>query len=243
MLVGMIADIMMPIYNESRLSALFFVIFIFIGLYFLMPLVLASIFNNYQVQQGIAADNIRAMKRQALTKAYRALHPNPDSDLPLSLDICQKLLRHIERRSAIQIGTTLTIDHEREKEILRKLDADGDGNVSVNEFMEFASLIKLRVNNDDQFTPFIINWFPSITFRARFEKLQRWTRHRRFHRLMVFVVVSHLILIITESAQVLSGNNVDNVGWLIAEWGYTAAYIAECLLKCLTSGTRRYSTT
>jgi cation transport ATPase len=85
-----------------------------------------------------------------------------------------------------------------------------------------------------------VEWFPSLTFRARFEKVQRFARHRAFHRLIVVVVVTHLMLIITESAQVLSGHDVDNIGWTVAEWFYTIAYIAECILKLLTSGWYRY---
>jgi hypothetical protein len=52
---------------------------------------------------------VAGSRRLALTKAYYALHPNPESDAPLSLDICQKLLRHIERRSNVQLGA-LSID-------------------------------------------------------------------------------------------------------------------------------------
>ena len=43
-------DVMMPAYQEQRWSALFFIVFLLIGLFFLMNLILATIYNHYKTE-------------------------------------------------------------------------------------------------------------------------------------------------------------------------------------------------
>ena len=69
-------DVMMPAYNASRPSVLFFVSFLLVGLFFCMNLVLASVYNNYKIQMKERAVQYHRKRRKGLTAAFEQLDTN-----------------------------------------------------------------------------------------------------------------------------------------------------------------------
>ena len=56
-------DVMLPAYNESWRGAIFFIVFITLGLYFWLNLILASVFNVFK-QRIATKDQVSRDKRQ-----------------------------------------------------------------------------------------------------------------------------------------------------------------------------------
>ncbi|RHY28886.1 hypothetical protein DYB32_005627 [Aphanomyces invadans] len=66
-------DIMMPAYTKNRAYGLFFIVFVAFGLFFLMNLILAQVFNNFQ--RIAASDQATAVRNRTalLTQAFDLL--------------------------------------------------------------------------------------------------------------------------------------------------------------------------
>jgi outer membrane murein-binding lipoprotein Lpp len=68
-------DVMQAGYAQNRFTAVFSVAFMVIGIYFLMPLVLASVFNTYQKQQAAALAKNENARISALNQAFDCMRP------------------------------------------------------------------------------------------------------------------------------------------------------------------------
>ncbi|KAF0709363.1 Aste57867_5953 [Aphanomyces stellatus] len=66
-------DVMMPAYTSSRAYAIFFIVFVLFGLFFLLNLILAQVFSNFQQVAQAEAAQIDATRRTLLLQAFELL--------------------------------------------------------------------------------------------------------------------------------------------------------------------------
>ncbi|KAF0694644.1 Aste57867_14483 [Aphanomyces stellatus] len=66
-------DVMMPAYTRARSYALFFVVFVAFGLFFLMNLILAQVFNNFQRIAAAETAQVEKSRAALLTQAFDLL--------------------------------------------------------------------------------------------------------------------------------------------------------------------------
>ena len=90
-------DVMMPAYNASRPSVLFFISFLLVGLFFCMNLVLASVYNNYKIQMTERAVQYHRLRRYGLTAAFKKLDTNNSGYVRIAS--CARLLGELSRPS------------------------------------------------------------------------------------------------------------------------------------------------
>ena len=90
-------DVMMPAYNASRPSVLFFMSFLLVGLFFCMNLVLASVYNNYKLQMTERALVYHRKRREGLSAAFRKLDTNQSGFVRIAS--CARLLGELTRPS------------------------------------------------------------------------------------------------------------------------------------------------
>ena len=64
-------DIMLPSYNQSRQNAIFFILFLIIGLFLLMNLLLAIFYSAYQEKVDLALDHFRERRNHFLLHLFR----------------------------------------------------------------------------------------------------------------------------------------------------------------------------
>ena len=74
-------DVMMASYAESQWTALYFFIYNVLGIYFLMALVLAVIYNNYSDHILRDVERIKIVRDRAITATFKmlTLHQHPDT--------------------------------------------------------------------------------------------------------------------------------------------------------------------
>eukprot|EP01084_Bolivina_argentea_P120885 214298_1 len=72
---------MMPSYDKSEWTAVFFFIYNVLGIYFLMALVLAVIYNNYSDHILRDVERIKNVRERAIKEAFKVLtyHQNKDT--------------------------------------------------------------------------------------------------------------------------------------------------------------------
>ncbi len=78
-------DIMAPAYGQSSLAILFYLAFYVVGLFFLLPLMLASIFSTYKQQLMTEAAQFTFNRNHQLQAAYYVLDSDRTGNLPLSV--------------------------------------------------------------------------------------------------------------------------------------------------------------
>ena len=69
-------DVMLPGYKESPFSILLWMVFVWLGIFILMNLVLAVVFNTYKNQLLDDSEKIKAIKEVHLHKAFIELDVN-----------------------------------------------------------------------------------------------------------------------------------------------------------------------
>eukprot|EP01083_Nonionella_stella_P062674 162968_1 len=73
-------DVMMPSYDQSEWAALFFFIYNILGIYFLMALVLAVIYNNYSDHILHDVERIKVVRERAIKEAFKVLTLHQNSN-------------------------------------------------------------------------------------------------------------------------------------------------------------------
>ena len=91
-------DVMMPVYNLRPLGAVFFVYFLIIGLFFLMNLVLAVVYEYYKVQSTEFLQRRVARETAAFDAAFTVL-----GDIKLTKDACKELLHRVRRSTTREL--------------------------------------------------------------------------------------------------------------------------------------------
>ncbi|TMW62135.1 hypothetical protein Poli38472_009628 [Pythium oligandrum] len=85
-------DVMMPGYDQTRISSLFFISFLTIGLLLMMHLVFASIYQNYRIEVSQRALEFARQRQKALKAAFQILYDSEShaGDLPEEKKVTSK---------------------------------------------------------------------------------------------------------------------------------------------------------
>jgi hypothetical protein len=73
-------DVMMPVYNESRVSAIYFVVFMIITFFFLMNVILASVVNAYDNELERRKTSGKEISDKNLHEAFKILEHDGSID-------------------------------------------------------------------------------------------------------------------------------------------------------------------
>ena len=69
-------DVMLPSYNQERRNAIFFILFLVIGLFLLMNLLLAIFYSAYQEKVDLSLDSFRERRNHFLMHLFRKYDTN-----------------------------------------------------------------------------------------------------------------------------------------------------------------------
>ena len=67
-------DVMMPVYDCSPWSSLFFILFITVGLYFLLSLILAVVYTHFAARNAIISERMAQKKTKSLSHAFQLMY-------------------------------------------------------------------------------------------------------------------------------------------------------------------------
>ena len=88
-------DVMMPCYSVNRWSAVFFIAYLSIVLYFLMNLMLAAVYASFTTMEKKKFQQLLLHRRKAAQHAYRLLLSRNHRD-GVTLHHFRGLLRHVD---------------------------------------------------------------------------------------------------------------------------------------------------
>jgi hypothetical protein len=218
-------DVMMPAYSSNRSNAIVFVSFLLIGLYFLMNLVLAVIYNQYRkhLKEGVIRNVL--MQREVLDRAFKLI------DTPGQ--------RRITLRQWIDFVSILRPHYNMEKSALlfETLDVDEDDHISNTEFMKILQILNLKVRMRKQ-NPNCFEVFCSPVYFSRIsEKIKKMVKHRYFEYFMDLIIVANVVYVVIDLNLMFHGGERNQ---FYIDYYILGIFIVEMCLKMYAFGIVEY---
>jgi two pore calcium channel protein len=237
-------DVMMPSYNDNRLSGLFFVSYMIITFFLLMNLILAGVVNAYDEAIGGRKQARKEIAHHSLTKAFHLMDPentgrvDRDTIMALFLILNEDFpeIRHLS--------------NDETKLLFGFLDKDGSSLITLDEFQDFGSVLLLEFTKASDYHTLVQHYFPKI-FESRWFKQLCFAVHSTYFEYTVDgILLLNAILIGIQSYPELTGERVDlnphysnghvDTWEEIIETIFTCVYAVEVLLKIMVNGWKRY---
>lgn len=237
-------DVMMPAYNSSRLTALYFVSFMIVAFFFFGNVILASIVNAYDNETEQRFELRKKAMEKNLRHAFHILDENNTG--------------RIDRDTIMALFLVLNEDFpdirrippDNAKLLFAILDRDGTNFISEEEFMNFGNVLLLEFVSTSAYTTFVEHHFPNIYESDGFRKFRNGVQSERFDNLIDFVLVLNAIVVGIQSYPLLVGEpseenpmtfdgQIDTV-WEAIETLFTVLYCLEMSVKLLVLGWKRY---
>jgi len=220
-------DIMLPAYAQSRWYALFFIIYLILGLFFLMNLVLAVFYNNYRSEIERIAENFVAVRSNFLENAFLILDENQKGFID-SVTLYELL---------DGLSQDLNIEKQQYLEVFELLDFHQNGVITREEFEQLFNVLNIVGIEKPQSPHFFMKNFPNCYREGNFfGKLRRVLESNYFEAAINIVSASNLL------AELLDDmfNYYLKTWWVYLQLVYLGIYFSEMVLKILTFGPSVY---
>ncbi|RHY25861.1 hypothetical protein DYB32_008041 [Aphanomyces invadans] len=238
-------DIMMPAYNANRATCLFFMLFICFGLFFLMNVVLAVIFNNFARYTEAETKLRHGIRETKLTQAFHLLATHTTrfsrdgaSADGIALDVCVRMFDELNRCKHVS-----HIQKAKMRQVFAALDTNGDNQIQLGEFLQTCDVLETLLFADDVFQSEVEVWCPAVVHASWYVALDRVIRSQYFEWIVDAALVLNAVLVVIESSGVIYGNtSADDHwdGWDRFEVAFTTLYVLEMTAKIVLDGMRRY---
>ena len=238
-------DVIMPSYNENRLSAIFFVSFMIISFFFLMNLILATVVNEYDAAIEDRRKSRKALADRNLTRAFQLMDP--------------KKTGRIGRETIMALFIILnddfpefrTLSKDETNILFGFLDKDGSSTITLDEFMDFGNVLLLEFTKASAYATFVEKHFPKLFKSNGYVMFCKAVRSVYFETAVDIILFLNAVVVGIQSYPELSGQAVpmdphysdgyiDTV-WELIETLFTCIYAIEVFLKTIVDGWKRYS--
>ncbi|XP_067946831.1 two pore channel protein 2-like isoform X2 [Watersipora subatra] len=229
-------DVMMPAYTQHRMSALFFIVFLAIGLYCLMNMLTAVVYNQFKGYFKGSMTSSLFRRHLGIRAAFEMLRQQQLRMSRVSVSV------HVQRDGGIPKNAVLaTIPRvrisERAKECLRASLSNSLDYLSPEQFQNIFVDYEKRKSANSLVSP--IPWLAERTFAY---KLQSLVTHAFFGYFGCAVVLSNVIAI-----SVLFSTQYDiSLGSIhssihVMNLCFAAYYVAEKMLLIWANGHKRFT--
>ncbi|CAJ1945081.1 unnamed protein product [Cylindrotheca closterium] len=236
-------DVMMPSYNKSRFSGIYFVSFMVIVFFLLMNMVLGSVVEHYDLVMENRKKKMDQMLHQDLARAFELMDPNgtgvvtQDTILALFVILNADFLdiRRLSDEETVKLFNSLDVDHSNE--------------INAEEFQEFGKAFAALAAEPD-YTTMVQKRFPEIYASDEWQKVSAFVRSRKFEMIIECLLVLNAVVVVIQSYPELAGEYIanDTAGyngefniWEYFESVFTVAYTVEATIKILVDGWTKYS--
>eukprot|EP01006_Ploeotia_vitrea_P039776 TRINITY_DN66376_c5_g1_i2.p1 TRINITY_DN66376_c5_g1~~TRINITY_DN66376_c5_g1_i2.p1 ORF type:complete len:829 (-),score=434.81 TRINITY_DN66376_c5_g1_i2:379-2865(-) len=232
-------DVMMPSYNASNWTALFFITFLLFGLYFFMSLILAVVYNYFHNSSQERAELIMKNQTLALCACFDIL-ADPGETLKQRSISVQTWMRFIPYvRKGIKESHALLL--------FNMLDANRTDRIDLDEFCEkLCEYIDIEIDGDRD-----PNWVPSTAkgwrrtyyvYKAKMYQLILRPSVSRFFDAMVAInaLIIFVQVLMSNSKHELQSNRLFGVRF--DDWNrfFLSIFVIEAMMKSYALGAVNY---
>ncbi|AQK97317.1 Two pore calcium channel protein 1 [Zea mays] len=223
-------DVWVPAYKSSRWNALFIVIYVLLGVYFLTNLILAVIYDSFKEQLAKQLAQMDSIRKSILQKAFDLIDTNGQGYL--NKEQCISLLDELNKYRSLP--KTSREDFEL---IFSELDRSGDFKVTSEEFADLCNTIAIKFQKEPP--PSYLEKYPSFYHSPQCERLKSFVRSRLFEYIVVFVLLVNLIAVVIETTLDIENSSSQKV-WQEVEFVFGWIYVVEMALKIFSLGFGAY---
>jgi hypothetical protein len=162
-------DVMMPAYNENRLVAIYFVVFMVITFFFLMNVILASVVNAYDNELDRRKMAAKEMSQKDLEEAFTLMQ----HDGSIDRDTVMALFLILNE----DFPEFRTIPDDDAKLLFALLDKDGSNKIDHDEWMNFGKVMLVEFDRADSYMPFVEKHYPALYNSAGYQVSHRLACH------------------------------------------------------------------
>ncbi|XP_077983123.1 two pore channel protein 2-like [Glandiceps talaboti] len=221
-------DVMIPAYTANRFYALYFIIFLVIGMYFFLNMLTAVIYNQFRgyLQSSVQASFFR--RRLAVRAAYEVLRSTRSRGY------------NPGRRGIVPVDVTRTVVMKAKmgktckKNMIRELDTDIGGTLNANQFQEVFDELDRDTTWKRQ---------PEMRYieNVHLKKLQYCIAHPYFNYFGNLVALANVICITVELAvQYEQALSYSDSKLAITNFVFVVYYLLELTVKLWALGFRKY---
>ncbi|KAF8696013.1 hypothetical protein HU200_036894 [Digitaria exilis] len=223
-------DVWVPAYKSSRWYALFIVIYVLLGVYFLTNLILAVIYDSFKEQLAKQLAQIDSIRKTILQKAFDLIDTNGQGYL--NNEQCISLLDELNKYRSLP--KTSREDFEL---IFTELDQSGDFKVTPEEFADLCNTIAIKFQKEPP--PSYLENYPSFYHSPQCERLKSFVRSHMFEYIVVSVLLVNLVAVIIETTLDIENSSSQKV-WQEVEFVFGWIYVVEMALKIFSLGFAAY---
>jgi len=222
-------DVMMPCYAVNSWSAVFFIAYLSIVLYFLMNLVLAAVYASFSSMEKKKFQQLLLHRRKAAQHAFRLLLSRK-SRHGITLQHFRGLIHHVDSSKSYRDVYLM----------FRLLNPSASGFIDVEEFYNIYDALnmkwKVRDRNHYWFTNIRSQWVSAAARQVN--RLVTWNVFEYFICLIIFL--SGILILIRTAALSKNLSNPLELGATWESFAFVAFYSLEASLKMFGLGMDRY---
>lgn len=160
-------DVMMPAYANSDFSPIFFFVFLMFGMWFLMPVLLASIVESYQSPSEERSREKEHLQAEMLSRAFSliATPSTTQSERGIPNEVCISLLIEMSKYKYVQLPAAQC------RAVVQGLDEEKTGFVSESAFRNLFQALQQAYEEEkirkgsERTTTWIQRRYPDVDFR------------------------------------------------------------------------------
>jgi len=238
-------DVMMPSYNENRLTALYFISFMVISFFYLMNLILAVTVNSYDESIAERRQSRDELSRDLLTRAFKLLDNENKNCIKKETVMAVMLILNQD------VPEIQRLSKEERSIIFAFLDRDGSSTISLDEFLDFGKILLLDLRKQSDYNTFVEVQFPNVHQSNWYQGLCKFVRSAGFEYAVDIILVLNALIIAFQDYPMLAGHDITtdphfNDGyidtiWELMETIFTVFYVLEAMLKIMVDGFKKYS--
>ncbi|KAF0709365.1 Aste57867_5955 [Aphanomyces stellatus] len=261
-------DIMMPAYATNRASSLFFIVFVTFGIFFLVNLVLAQIFSNFQTISADDEATTNATRRALLLEAFHGLvavqqtikkeslvtnsnlmsdaggdtssvtTPAAPTSVLPTIEIELTVLL-FQELSYLNVTSSSMTRHDMLDLFLKLESSHADGTVTEASFLALCDVMDHFESTYRPQASEIERWLPSVARQQWYTRVCSFVRHKRFEGFIHMVLVTNGVLVVVEMTRASVYN--ESLSWSHVGTAFSVIYTLEMLLKVAVYGVHDYA--
>lgn len=223
-------DVWLPAYKSSRFTSLFFILYILFGVYFIMNLILAVVYDSFKGQLAKLLINEEDKRQQVLSAAFKLIDEQGRGYLDVPQ--CAKLFKELNK-----YRTLPKIADDDMEAVFYALDDSGDFKINREEFSDLCKAISLKFDKAEE--PSWFEQFPAFYKSGTLEFLKTFVRSPVFEKIVIGMLLVNAVAVIIETTLDIENSSSQRF-WQDVEFALGWLYVVEMSLKVLVYGFNNY---
>ena len=195
-------DIMMDSYGKNRISFLYFGSFLLIAFFLMINLLLAAVYTNYQTEASQFREKVEQNAASNLKAAFEVMDESGTGRV-----------RGAEMKALFDELNTFCpqvkyIQKDKQDVVLAVLDADGDQEITLAEFLNFCRVLRIEFESEDSMRGIVEASFPGVYMSDWFQYLERQCKGGGLEVFIDVALALNAVNIAVQSSHELAGDSL-----------------------------------